>query len=302
MVSVFPGAANAPLHRADQAGLFTSRGVDVEIQETRSSQQQLEYWDAGRLSVMHTSPDHLVREHRRIRPLIVRTETVGELSLWVREDGKHDLRSTLWAVDGPVSGFALVLRALLEDVVGLPVDSSQLQPVGGTKQRFEALIEGRVNGTALHPPFDAMAKQAGFQRLAGHFQLLPDLITLCTVVPAEDWDGVTMRAYVDACDEATRQLLEGGEDLACHTLDRAGWDSEAAAAGASWLLGASGLRMRGVPSARGLSSVVELRRRFDPAWLPACDPMDLLDGAGRASMEHRSDVAVGGQNCDRPDI
>lgn len=268
-VSVFPGAANAPLYHALEQRWLADAGLDVEVLHVRSSGEQMELWDAARCDVMHTSPDHLLRASRPREPMIVRRDGFGELSVY-RRPGTVDLRVVAWAVDGLDSGFAFVLRALLEDRCGLPAGQQQLVPVGGTKERFEALLadDSEIGGTALHPPFDELAGEAGCARIAGHLELFPALLTLVTVVPGAEAASPALRSYTAVMDRAAEELAAGGPDAVAAALERRGWPEAAAAAAARGMLGPGGLREGRLPVAAGLEAVAALRRRFDPDWRP----------------------------------
>ncbi|WP_270938522.1 ABC transporter substrate-binding protein, partial [Falsiroseomonas oryzae] len=77
------------------------------------------------------------------------------------------------AVDATTNGFVLVLyRALAR--AGIARDACRFDMVGGVRQRFEALMEGRATSSILVPPFDAMAEARGFRVLWDVTELAPD--------------------------------------------------------------------------------------------------------------------------------
>lgn len=279
VVAVFPGAANAPLYHGLDHGWFSDVGLEVEVVQVRSSTEQMSLWDEGRCKVMHTSPDHLVRAPRAREPMIVRRDAFGELSVYRRRPGTVDLRTVAWAVDGPDSGFAFVLRALLEDRCNLPAGEQRLVPVGGTKERFEALLSGasEVGGTTLHPPFDELADEAGCARIAGHFELMPELLTLVTAVPVAETGSDAIRSYLAVMDRAVAALAAGGAEPIAEALERHGLPAVAAAAGAMGMLGPGGLREERAPSLDGLEAVARLRSRFDTGWTTPGDLAQMID-------------------------
>lgn len=277
-VAVFPGAANAPLMLARQRGWFVEAALDISVIEVVSSDEQFELWESARCHVMHTSPDHLLRKRRSRDPVIVRRDGVGELAVFRRPE-HQDLRAIEWAVDGLDSGFAFVMRALLEDHCGLPASDQRLRAVGGTKQRFEALMAGEVGGTTLHPPFDRLASDAGCVRLAGHLELVPALLTAVTVVPRADLRSDPITAYLKVLDRANALLVTEGAATAAAVLEAQGLPAPVAAAAAVGMLGPGGLEEERAPSLEGLRAVATLRARFDADWSPPSGFEDLLENA-----------------------
>jgi ABC-type nitrate/sulfonate/bicarbonate transport system substrate-binding protein len=267
-VAVFPGAANAPLYLALERGWFAEAGLAVDVIEVPSSDEQMRLWVDGGIGAMHTSPDHLLRARWPFDPAIVRNDGFGELSVYRRPDAAP-LESVEWAVDGLDSGYAFVLRALLEDMCGLPYDRQKIVAIGGTKQRFDALLaNGEIGGTTLHPPFDQLAGDAGCVRLAGHLELLPDLEPQVTIVPSRSIGTAAVDAYLAGLDRAVAELLAGGEAAIAAVLRSRGLPEPAAAAGAAGLLGPGGLGVERAPTVRGLEAFADLRRRYSSGWRP----------------------------------
>jgi hypothetical protein len=175
-----------------------------------------------------------------------------------------------------------VLRAVLADVADSPVADDQLVPVGGTLQRFQALPADAVDGTTLHPPFDVLAAEKGFPRVGGHLQVAPDLITNVVVTPREAATAWHTRAYVEVCRRSTEELLASGVPGIEAALLRHGLPEAAVRAAVPGLLGPAGLSTSPEVTLRGLEAVADLRRRFTPAWRPACPLTSLIDpGQGR---------------------
>ena len=275
-VAVFPGAGDVHLYHALDSGHFHQAGLEVNLVEVVSSDQQMAGWNDGVYDIMHTSPDHLLRGLRR-DPVAVRAEGIGELAVHRRHGDPQP--TDRWAVDNAHSAFAFVLRAVLADVVGAPVTDGQLVAVGGTLQRFQALPTGAVDGTTLHPPFDILATDKGFPRLGGHLQVAPDLSTVVAITPRAAAATWYTRAYLEVCRISTLELLTSGASGIEAALVRHGWASISARAAAPGLLGPAGLSTPPEVTVRGLEAVAGLRRRFDPAWQPA-NPIQSLIGPG----------------------
>jgi hypothetical protein len=272
--AIFPSAGSVHLYHAVDAGIFAEAGLEVDLHEVRSSDAQMVGWDRGEFDVMHTSPDHLLRTGRSRDPVAVRAEGLGELVVLVAEGA--DPRSARWGVDGIDSAFAFVLQAILEDVAGVHIRDEQLHPLGGTKQRFEALLAGEIDGTTLHPPFDRVAIDRGFARVGGHLESLPHLLVVCAVAPRGSLDSVSLRRYLEACERSARALLDGGLRAIRSALEDRGWPGAVAQAAAEGVVGPAGLAADPQPDLAGIEAAAALRRRFDQGWEPARPLRSLL--------------------------
>ncbi|WP_217236288.1 ABC transporter substrate-binding protein [Streptomyces sp. AC555_RSS877] len=279
-VGVFPGSGLVHLHHAIQSGYFQHAGLEVNLVQVASSDQQMAGWNDDDYDIMHTSPDHLLRALLKRDPVAVRAEGMGELAVHRRPG--NPLPTDRWAVDNARSAFAFVLRAVLADVAGSPVTDDQLVPVGGTLQRFRALPTNAVDGTTLHPPFDVLAAEQGFPRVGGHLQVAPDLITNVVVTPRETATAWHTRAYAEVCRMSTEELLSSGAPGIEAALLRHGLPEAAVRAAAPGLLGSAGLSTSPEVTLRGIEAVAGLRRRFDPHWQPAC-PLTSLIGPGQGN-------------------
>lgn len=275
-VAVFPGAGDVHLYHALDSGHFAQAGLDVDLIEVTSSDEQMAGWDEGRYDIMHTSPDHLLRPRER-DPVAVRAEGIGELAVYRRPG--EPTAADRWAVDDANSAFAFVLRAVLADVANTSVTADQLVAMGGTLQRFQQLMARAVDGTTLHPPFDVLAAENGFKQLGSHLDVAPDLLTVVAVVPRETAATSYIHAYLQVCRNSTQGLLAAGAPGIEAALERHGWDPARAKAASPGLLGPAGLATSPRVTLRGLEAVAALRRRFDPGWQPP-RPLRELIGPG----------------------
>ncbi|ELP69813.1 ABC transporter substrate-binding protein [Streptomyces turgidiscabies] len=277
-VGVFPGAGVVHLHHALDSGFFQQAGLEVNLVQVVSSDQQLTGWNDGDYDIMHTSPDHLLRGLLQRDPVAVRAEGIGELAVHRRRGAPP--ATGRWAVDNAHSAFAFVLRAVLTDIAASPVTDDRLVPVGGTSQRFKALLSDAVDGTTLHPPFDVLAAEQGFPRVGGHLQVVPDLITNVVVASRDMATTWHTRAYVEVCRRSTEELLASGAPGVEAALLRHGMPAPAARAALPGLLGPAGLSTSPEVTLRGMEAVADLRRRFIPDWQPVF-PLTSLIGPGQ---------------------
>ncbi len=178
-VCSFQGLQNLPVLAAQRQGMFARYGVDVSLTYTNSSAQQLAALARGEYELIHTAPDNVINFDAhpeafgcdpatapRVRMLLGGSN--GPLSVYARPGitTAEQLRGASVGVDNPTSGFAIVLRDLLERAE-LTLDRDYTFAVaGGTGKRAAALIEGTVDATILYPPFDLVAERAGCSQLA----------------------------------------------------------------------------------------------------------------------------------------
>ena len=87
--------------------------------------------------------------------------------------GVHDLKGANILVDASENGFVIALRAMLDNT-GLMFGDYSLTSIGGVKERFSALVEGKGDATLLGPPFDCLAIQQGLSRLASVQTMYPE--------------------------------------------------------------------------------------------------------------------------------
>jgi ABC-type nitrate/sulfonate/bicarbonate transport system substrate-binding protein len=86
-----------------------------------------------------------------------------------------DLKGKQISVDALTTGYAFVLRKLLENG-GLKFSDVEFVSAGGVLERFRALMEQKHAATLLISPFEVNAEAKGFNRLAnadealGHYQ------------------------------------------------------------------------------------------------------------------------------------
>src|SRR5258707_15859939 len=83
----------------------------------------------------------------------------------------ESLRGKELAVDARASGFVFILEKLLRSN-GFGRDDYKFVEIGGVDRRYQALLEGKVAGTMLFPPFPGNAVARGCHLLAGCDQIV----------------------------------------------------------------------------------------------------------------------------------
>lgn len=177
-VCTFAGASSMPILVAQEQGLFEAAGIEVELDETRSSDQLMTGLLDGTYGVVHAAPDNFIAWRDRTHAPIVAWigGASGPLALMARPEigSIAELRGRSIAVDAPTSGFVSVLRKILR-AAGVSPDDVTLDPLGATHLRAAALREGRTDATMLTLPWSAAAIRDGFPMLADGRAAMPRL-------------------------------------------------------------------------------------------------------------------------------
>jgi ABC-type nitrate/sulfonate/bicarbonate transport system substrate-binding protein len=185
-VIVFPGGFNWPIWAAQEKGFFARNGVEIKLSPTPSSVFQLTNLIEGKYDIAMTAIDNLIAymEGQGEAPVSVTPDLFafmggdnGFLHLVTVPEVRtfQDLKGKELSVDALTTGYAFVLRKLLERG-GLSESDYALVRAGGVLQRFEALLQKKHAGTLLLSPFEVAASAQGFNDLAsatavlGHYQ------------------------------------------------------------------------------------------------------------------------------------
>ncbi|WKX15300.1 ABC transporter substrate-binding protein [Streptomyces sp. NL15-2K] len=162
---------------ADELGIYADMGVDVETVLVESSTDQRDRLLSGNVDVGVTAMDNLLvwnADGGDLR-IVAQVESTTPLELVARPSvtGVQGLRGAVLGVDAVNNGFAVVLRYLLTRR-GLSAADYTLLPVGGVRERWEALRAGSIDATLLGPPLDEQATGEGFVSLASVQAEVPD--------------------------------------------------------------------------------------------------------------------------------
>ena len=181
--NVFPGGFNWPLWTGQERGFFRKHGVDVHIEFTANSVQQLGGLIRGEWDIALTGFDNVVAymegqgEAKLDREPDLFAFMGGDnafLRLLVQSDIRSyaDLRGKVLSVDALTTGFAFVLRKMLA-LNGIAESDVRFESAGGAMQRFEALKQGKHAGTLLLTPFDLIGEKVGLHILESASEILP---------------------------------------------------------------------------------------------------------------------------------
>lgn len=191
-ICTFSGASSLPLLAAEELSLFTKAGLDVELVQTRSSDELMGGLLDGGFQIVHAAPDNYIawRDRTGAEILAWIGGTSGPVSLVARPEmaGIKDLRGRSIGVDAPTSGFVSVLRKLLR-TAGLSPDDVTFEIVGATHLRATALRDGRIDASMLTLPWSAALERDGFRILGDARTAIPRL---------QGSSGGSLRSWLDA--------------------------------------------------------------------------------------------------------
>ena len=163
---VFRSSASLPIFAGQEKGFFEANGLRVELTNTRSSTEQIRGLLAGQWDVMHTAADNVVAyvENEGRDLFMFMGIGQGVPVLYARPEIKtvQEIRGKKVGVDALTTGYAFVLFGILEQNGLLRGQDYEVVSLGGTAERFEALLKGEIAATLLTPPLDARARALGY--------------------------------------------------------------------------------------------------------------------------------------------
>jgi ABC-type nitrate/sulfonate/bicarbonate transport system substrate-binding protein len=292
-VIVFPGGFNWPLWVGQEKDLFAGHGVEVRITPTPNSVHQIESLVAGKFDIAFSTIDNVVAYD----------EGQGEVALPEPPDlfafmgGQYgavrlvarpgirtfaDLKGKSLAVDAATTGYAFVLRKILQKN-GLAESDYTIERVGGTAARAEALMQGRTDATILTSPLELAPEAAGCIRLAS---------AVDAIGPYQAVLGVARRAWAKEHEARLVGFIRGYVAALAWLADPANRDeavaiyrrnlprASEAAAQKAWevlLAGPEGFQKRGEISIAGVRTVLELRSEYGRPRKDLSDPSKYID-------------------------
>ena len=275
---VFPGGFNWPIWVAQEKGLFAKHGVAPTVTPTPSSTFQLQGLIEGKFDIAMTAIDNLIAyregqgEAKAHGPDLIafmggdngflRLVAVPEVKSY------NDLRGKTLSVDALTTGYAFVMREMLERN-GLVLDRDyRTERAGGVLQRFSALLEKKHAATMLISPFEVQAEAKGFNRLGNAADVLGAYQGLVGGA-RKSWADANRDAvigYIRAYTEALEWLYDPrnrSEAIALFRKNLPQASEQAANASYSVLLDAkSGFQRNAQIDLKGVETVLRLREKF----------------------------------------
>jgi len=174
----FRAGYNLPIHAGREKGIFERLGLDIEIAYTPGSLYISKALRKEEFEIGHTGADDIVADVEDFGGgpsglFIFMGLHSGLLSI-VGAPGVttvESLRGKELAVDARASGFVFILEKHLCSK-GFCPDDYRFVEVGGVEKRYHALLDGKVAGTLLLPPFVGNAVAQGCHVLARGDQIV----------------------------------------------------------------------------------------------------------------------------------
>lgn len=170
------GVNTWPVYVAQALGFWQSAGADVAVTVTGSSLQQLDALKQGGFDIGFQQSDHVVRAVEQGADLFIfmAQSHAPELSLIVSGDiGRiADLKGKTIIVDDARTGYSLLLRKLFAQH-GLHEGDTQFKNVGGSQERFDAMLRGDGAACLINAPFDRNLIAAGLKSLGTSNEYFP---------------------------------------------------------------------------------------------------------------------------------
>lgn len=202
-VIVFPGGANWTLWVGQEKGFFAEQGLEVKLTPTPNSVYLMQNLDAGKFDIAFAAIDNVIGydEGQGEAPLPKPAEFFafvgqqhGGVRLYARPEIRsiQDLKGKSLAVDAATTGYAFVLRKMLQKG-GLSENDYSFAKLGGTGQRAQALVEGKTDATIVTSPLDLLPASKGMQRLGN---------VVDDIGPYQGTCGITTRSWARANETA----------------------------------------------------------------------------------------------------
>jgi ABC-type nitrate/sulfonate/bicarbonate transport system substrate-binding protein len=292
-VIVFPGGFSWPLWVGQEKGFFAANGLEVKITPTPNSVFQMQHLAAGKFDIAFTAVDNVVAydEGQGEVPLAETPDffafmggQYGAVRLVTQPDIKSivDLKGKSLAVDAATTGYSFVLRKILQ-LGGLSESDYQIERLGGTAARAEALMQGKTAGTILTSPLEIVPESRGYPRLANAVDVLG---------PYQAVLGAARRSWAKSNEAALVGFIRGyvkSLDWLADPANRAEAvaiyrkllpQASEASATKAWevlLTGPEGFQKKGKLDLAGVETVLRLRSEFGRPQKNLTDPSKYFD-------------------------
>lgn len=174
-LSIFSNYGTVPLQIAVDHGFFEEAGLSVTIEPTTSSIDQMTGVIDGRFDIAASAIDNIIAYN--CGQGAASTETIPNLKVFLGSASYRlpfvvgpdivkfeDLKGSTIAVDALNTGFAFLLREMLE-INGLGPDRYEFKSFGAPKERWHAVQSGEAAGALLNAHFEGIAHQANCNTL-----------------------------------------------------------------------------------------------------------------------------------------
>ncbi|HET8874892.1 MAG TPA: ABC transporter substrate-binding protein [Casimicrobiaceae bacterium] len=291
-VLAFDGGWNLPIWAGQRNGFFEAQGLRVELAYTPSSGFLVKSVLDGKSDVAFAAIDNVIAYQEGQGEASVPDNP--DLFAFMGGDGGFisivaspavksvtDLKGRTVSVDAMTTGFAFVVRELVARN-GLAESDVNFVRAGGTANRYQDLVAGKHDATLLRTPFELLAENRGYHRIASAETLgaYQGTVGLARRSWAREHEAALigfLRGYKAATDwlydPANREIAEAL--LVAHIRDMT-----PALAKRSYELLVSdkgGLSRDLAPDVAGIATVLQLRGKYATPRKALSDPMKYVD-------------------------
>ena len=289
----FPSTGILPHYVAIERGLFKAEGLEVDITLTPNSVFQITNLIDGNFEIAGTAIDNVMayQEGQGVAELSRDPDLFAfmgasqvNLALAVQADiaSYSDLKGRTLAVDALSTGFAFMLREMLE-LNGVGHDEYELIPVGATKARLDALVAGEHAGALLNPPFTEFGEAAGLRVIDDSQSALPPC-QIGVMAACHGWAAAnreTLQGFIRAETRAIDWIVDPANAEAVTDIlkrNMPGMDMDGARAAMQIVLDP----IRGIAGTdkiddAGVATIMALRSKFGEPRKDLTDPARYID-------------------------
>lgn len=295
-VIAFKGGFNLPIWAAQRQGFFAREGLEARLSFTPNSVYQITNLLADRYDIAMTAFDNVVAYQEDQGEADIPDEIDSDLFVFLGSDDAFlsisaqseirkvtDLRGKTLTVDAMTTGFAFVLREILERY-GVDEKEVRFVRAGGVVDRFRDMLKNPEHAaTTQVTPFDLLGEMRGFNTLVRVRDVLGEYQGISGVA-RRSWANANrqliigfIRAYQDAIDwlydRDNRKIAE-----ALLVANVGGMTPELAAATYNLLLDEEdGFYRKVKPNVAGIRTVLALRSKYGIPRKELNDPMKYVD-------------------------
>jgi ABC-type nitrate/sulfonate/bicarbonate transport system substrate-binding protein len=288
----FHNGNNWPIWAAEARGDFAKNGIRIALTYTPGSEALITGLVEGKFDIAIAAIDNMVayqegqsevKVEQGVDLVAVMGVNNGFNSLMAAPHVRDvtDLKGRKVAVDAPGTAFALVLYDILRRN-GLRSGDYLVEVAGGASRRWEALREGKQDGTLLSLPWDIIAADSGFKRLAtsndlGRYQGTAGIVRRKWAAANEASVVGFIRAYIAGYDWIS-DPANRDEAMALLRKNIKGLTPGLAQASYSALLApTTGLQRKAELDVEGLRTVLALRSEYGQPRKTLTDPLKYYD-------------------------
>lgn len=295
-IIAFKGGFNLPIWAAQRQGFFARQGLEARLSLTPNSVYQITNLLAGRYDIAMTAFDNIVAYREGQGEAEIPPGVEIDLFAFLGSDDAFlsisaqagirsfaDLRGKTLTVDAMTTGFAFVLREVLERN-GIAAGEVNFARAGGAADRFRDMLSNPDHAaTTQVTPFDLLGEARGLHTLARVGEVLG---------PYQGISGAARRSWAEANREVVIGFIRAYQDAVDWLYDRdnrpvaeallvanvPGMSAGLAAATYDRLLHReSGFYRRVKPNIAGISTVLALRAKYGVPRKKLDDPMKYID-------------------------